>query len=129
MDVNKNLFTVLNRNIFISIFFVPANNLLHFLKQSFINILGYKVRFESSLTISTCELINTAIKAFNSEDEQTRAKYLSDVLTNGIDNVKVQVETAHGYVTYMTMVDRYNFRLSTPLEYNEYLYTYHFRLD
>ena len=95
----------------------------------FINILGYKVRFESPLTISTPELINTAINTFNSEDEQTRAKYLSDVLTNGIDNVKVQVETAHGYATYMTMVDRYNFRLSRPLEYKEYLYTYHFRLD
>ena len=95
----------------------------------FINILGYKVRFESPLTISTPELINTAINNFNSEDEQTRAKYLANVLTNGIDNVKVQVETAHGYATYMTMVDRYNFRLSRPLEYKEYLYTYHFRLD
>ena len=95
----------------------------------FINILGYKVRFESPSSISTCELINIAINAFNSEDEQTRAKYLADVLTNGIDNVKVQVETAHGHATYFTMVDRYNFRLSKPLEYNEYLYTYHFRLD
>ena len=95
----------------------------------FINILGYKVRFESPLTISTPELINTAINNFNSEDEQTRAKYLADVLTNGIDNVKVQVETAHGHATYFTMVDRYNFRLSKPLEYNECLYTYHFRLD
>ena len=95
----------------------------------FINLLGYKVRFESPLTISTPELINTAINNFNSEDEQTRAKYLADVLTNGIDDVKVQVETAHGYATYMTMVDRYNFRLSRPLEYRDYLYTYHFRLD
>ena len=95
----------------------------------FINILGYKVRFESPLTISTPELINTAINQFNSEDEQTRAKYLADVLTNGIDNVKVQVETAHGHATYFTMVDRHNFRLSKPLEYNECLYTYHFRLD
>ena len=95
----------------------------------FINLLGYKVRFESPSSISTPELINTAINQFNSEDEQTRAKYLADVLTNGIDDVKVQVETAHGYATYMVMVDRYNFRLSKPLEYNEYLYTYHFRLD
>lgn len=95
----------------------------------FVNILGYKVRFESPLTISTPELINTAIKQFNSEDEQTRAKYLADVLTNGIADVKVQVETAHGCATYMTMVDRYNFRLSKPIEYKEYLYAYHFRLD
>ena len=95
----------------------------------FINLLGYKVRFESPSSISTPELINTAINNFNSEDEQTRAKYLADALTNGIDNVKVQVETAHGHATYMTMVDRYNFRLSRPLEYKEYLYTYHFRLD
>ena len=95
----------------------------------FVNILGYKVRFESPLTISTPELINTAINTFNSEDGQTRAKYLSDVLTNGLNDFKIQVETAHGHATYMTMVDRYNFKLSKPLEYNEYLYTYHFRLD
>ena len=95
----------------------------------FINILGYKVRFESPLSINTCELINSAIKIFNKEDEQTRVKYLADDLTNGIDKVKVQVETAHGHETYMSMVDRYNFRLSSPLEYQEYLYTYHFRLD
>ena len=95
----------------------------------FVNILGYKLRFESSLTMWPYELINTAISTFNSEDEQTRAKYLSDVLTNGIDNLKVQIETAHGYETYMVMVDRFNFKLSKPLEYNEYLDTYHFRLD
>ena len=95
----------------------------------FINILGYKLRFESPLTISTPELINKAVNQFNSEDEQTRAKYLADVLTNDINEVKVQVETAHGYATYMVMVDRYNFRLSRALEYGEYLYTYHFRLD
>ena len=95
----------------------------------FVNILGYKLRFESSLAIWTYELINTTISTFNSEDEQTRAKYLSDVLTNGIDNLKVQIETAHGHDTYMVMVDRNNFRLSKPLHYNEYLYTYHFRLD
>ena len=95
----------------------------------FINILGYKVRFESPLSIDTYELINNALNIYNSEDEQTRTKYLADALTNGIDYVKVQVETAHGYVTYMVMVDRYNFELGKPLEYNEYLYTYHFRLD
>lgn len=95
----------------------------------FVNILGYKLRFESSLTIWTNELINTAISTFNSEDEQTRAKYLSDVLTNGLSDFKVKVETAHGYDTYMVMVDSYNFKLGKPLEYNEYLYTYHFRLD
>ena len=95
----------------------------------FVNILGYKLRFESSLTIWAYELINTAISTFNSEDEQTRAKYLSDVLTNGINDIKVKIETAHGYETYMVMVDRYNFKLSKPLEYKEYLYTYHFRLD
>ena len=95
----------------------------------FINLLGYKVRFESPSSISTCELINTAISTFNSEDEQTRAKYLSDVLTNGLSDFKVEVETAHGHATYMVMVDRFNFKLGKPLEYNEYLYTYHFRLD
>ena len=95
----------------------------------FINILGYKVRFESPLPISTPELINTAISTFNSEDTQTRAKYLSDVLTNGLSEFKVEVETAHGHATYMVMVDSYNFKLGKPLEYNEYLYTYHFRLD
>lgn len=95
----------------------------------FINILGYKVRFESSLTIWSYELINTAISTFNSEDEQTRAKYLSDVLTNGIDYLKVKIETAHGYETYMVMVDRYNFKLGKPIVYKEYLDTYHFRLD
>lgn len=95
----------------------------------FINLLGYKVRFESPLSISTPELINTAISTFNNEDEQARAKYLSDVLTNGLSDFKVQVETAHGYATYMVMVDRFNFKLGKPLEYNEYLYTYHFRLD
>ena len=95
----------------------------------FINILGYKVRFESPLPISTPELINTAINQFNSEDAQTRAKYLSDVLTNELSEFKVEVETAHGHATYMVMVDRNNFKLGKPLEYNEYLYTYHFRLD
>ena len=95
----------------------------------FINLLGYKVRFESPLSISTPELINTAINQFNSEDEQTRAKYFEDVLINGINDVKVQVETAHGYATYMVVVDGYNFKLGKPLEYNEYLYTYCFRLD
>lgn len=95
----------------------------------FVNILGYKLRFESSLTVWTNELIDTAISTFNSEDEQTRAKYLSDVLTNGLEEFKVEVETAHGHDTYMVMVDRNNFRLSKPLHYNEYLYTYHFRLD
>ena len=95
----------------------------------FINLLGYKVRFESPLSISTCDLINTAINTFNSEDEQTRTKYLSDVLTNGLSDFKVKVETAHGYATYVVMVDGYNFKLGKPLEYNEYLYTYHFRLD
>lgn len=95
----------------------------------FVNILGYKLRFESSLTIWANELINTAISTFNSEDDQTRAKYLSDVLTNGLSDFKVEIETAHGYGTYMVMVDRYNFKLSKPLEYKEYLYTYHFRLD
>ena len=95
----------------------------------FVNILGYKLRFESSLTIWTNELIDTAISTFNSEDEQTRAKYLSDVLINGLNDFKVEIETAHGYDTYMVMVDRYNFKLGKPLEYNEYLYAYHFRLD
>lgn len=95
----------------------------------FVNILGYKVRFESSLTVWAGELINTAISTFNSEDDQTRAKYLSDVLTNGINDFKVQIETAHGHGTYMVMVDRLNFKLGKPLEYKEYLYTYHFRLD
>ena len=95
----------------------------------FVDILGYKLRFESSLTIWTNELIDTAISTFNSEDEQTRAKYLSDVLTNGINDIKVEIETAHGYETYMAMVDRNNFKLGKPLEYKEYLYTYHFRLD
>ena len=95
----------------------------------FINLLGYKVRFESPLSISTCELINNAINIFNKEDDQTRAKYLADVLTNGLSEFKVKVETAHGYATYMVMVDGYNFKLGKPLEYNEYLYTYHFRLD
>ena len=95
----------------------------------FVNILGYKLRFESSLTIWTDELINTAISTFNSEDEQTRAKYLSDVLTNGIDNFKVEVETAHGYAPYIVTINRNNFKLGKPLEYNEYLYAYHFRLD
>ena len=95
----------------------------------FINLLGYKVRFESPLSISTCELINNAINIFNKEDEQTRAKYLADVLTNGLSEFKVEVETAHGHATYMVMVDRYNFKLSKPLEYKEFLYTYHFRLD
>lgn len=95
----------------------------------FINILGYKVRFESPLTISTPELINTAINQFNSEDVKTRAKYLSDVLTNGLSEFKVEVETAHGHATYMVMVDSYNFKLGKPLEYKEYLYAYHFRLD
>ena len=95
----------------------------------FINILGYKIRFESPLSISISELINTAINAFNSEDEQTRAKYLSDVLINGLSEFKVEVETAHGYETYMVMVDRNKFKLGKPLEYEEYLYTYHFRLD
>lgn len=95
----------------------------------FVNILGYKLRFESSLAIWTNELIDTAIRTFNSEDDQTRAKYLSDVLTNGLSDFKVQVETAHGYATYMVMVDRTNFKLGKPLTYNEYLYTYHFRLD
>ena len=95
----------------------------------FINILGYKVRFESPLSINTYELINSAINVFNSEDEQTRAKYLSDVLINELNEFMVKVETAHGSETYMGMVDRYNFKLGKPLEYNEYLYTYHFRLD
>lgn len=95
----------------------------------FINILGYEVRFESPLSINTYELINSAINAFNSEDEQTRAKYLSDVLTNGIDNLKIKIETAHGYATYMAMVDRYNFIIGKPIVYKEYLDTYHFRLD
>lgn len=95
----------------------------------FINILGYKVRFESPSSIKTYNLINTAISTFNSKDEQTRAKYLSDVLTNGIDNLKVKIETAHGYATYMVMVDRYNFKLGKPIVYKEYLDTYHFRLD
>ena len=95
----------------------------------FINLLGYKLRFESSLAIWTNELINTAISTFNSEDDQTRAKYLSDVLTNELSEFKVQVETAHGYETYMVMVDRNNFKLGKPLEYKEFLYTYHFRLD
>ena len=95
----------------------------------FVNLLGYKVRFESPLSISTCDLINTAISTFNSEDDHTRVKYLSDVLTNGLSDFKVKVETAHGYATYMVMVDGYNFKLGKPLEYNEYLYTYHFRLD
>ena len=95
----------------------------------FVNILGYKLRFESSLTIWTNELIDTAISTFNSEDDQTRAKYLSDVLTNGLSDFKVKVETAHGYDTYIVMVDSNNFKLGKPLEYNEYLYTYHFRLD
>lgn len=95
----------------------------------FVNILGYKVRFESPLTIWTNELIDTTIRTFNSEDEQTRAKYLSDVLTNGINEIKVKIETAHGYETYMVMVDRTNFKLGKPLAYNEYLYTYYFRLD
>ena len=95
----------------------------------FINILGYKVRFESPSSIKTYNLINTAISTFNSEDEQTRAKYLSDVLTNGIDNLKVKIETAHGYATYMVMVDRYNFILGKPIVYKEYLDPYHFRLD
>lgn len=95
----------------------------------FINILGYKLRFESSLTVWANELINTAISIFNSEDGQTRAKYLSDVLTNGLSDFKVEIETAHGYETYMVMVDRENFKLGKPLTYNEYLYTYHFRMD
>ena len=95
----------------------------------FVNILGYKVRFESPLTISTPELINTAINQFNSEDEQTRAKYLTDVLTNELSEFKVEVETAHGHATYMVMVDRFNFKLGKPLEYKDYLYAYHFRLD
>ena len=95
----------------------------------FINLLGYKVRFESPSSIKTYNLINTAISTFNSEDEQTRAKYLSDVLTNGFDNLKVKIETAHGYATYMVMVDRYNFKLGKPIVYKEYLDTYHFRLD
>lgn len=95
----------------------------------FINLLGYKVRFESPLPINTYELINTAINTFNSEDKQTRAKYLSDVLTNGLSDFKVKVETAHGEAVYMVMVDRFNFKLGKPLTYNEYLYTYHFRLD
>ena len=95
----------------------------------FVNLLGYKVRFESPLSISTYELINSAINAFNSEDAQTRAKYLADVLTNGLSDFKVKVETAHGNATYVVMVDGYNFKLGKPLEYNEYLYTYHFRLD
>lgn len=95
----------------------------------FINILGYKVRFESPSPISTPELINTAISTFNSEDDQTRAKYLSDVLTNELSEFKVEVETAHGHATYIVMTDRTNFKLGKPLEYNEYLYTYHFRLD
>lgn len=95
----------------------------------FVNILGYKLRFESSLAIWECELINTAISIFNSEDDQTRAKYLADVLTNGLSDFKVEIETAHGHATYMVMVDRDNFKLSKPLEYKEYLYTYHFRLD
>ena len=95
----------------------------------FINILGYKVRFESPSTIKTYDLINTAISTFNSEDAQTRAKYLSDVLTNGIDNLKIKIETAHGYATYMAMVDRYSFIIGKPIVYKEYLDTYHFRLD
>lgn len=95
----------------------------------FVNILGYKVRFESPLVIWENELIDTAISTFNSEDEQTRVKYLSDVLTNGLDELKVEIETAHGYETYMVMVDRNNFKLGKPLTYDEYLYTYHFRLD
>lgn len=95
----------------------------------FVNILGYKLRFESSLTVWTPELINTAISTFNSEDDQTRAKYLSDVLTNGLNDFKVEIETAHGHDTYMVMVDRNNFKLGKPLAYNEYLYTYHFRMD
>lgn len=95
----------------------------------FVNILGYKLRFESSLTIWEYELINTAISTFNSEDDQTRAKYLSDVLTNGLSDFKAEIETAHGEATYMVTVDRTNFKLSKPLEYHEYLYTYHFRLD
>ena len=95
----------------------------------FINLLGYKVCFESSSSISTPELINNAISTFNSEDDQTRAKYLSDVLTNELSEFKVEVETAHGHATYIVMVDSYNFKLGKPLEYNEYLYTYHFRLD
>lgn len=95
----------------------------------FVNILGYKLRFESSLTIWTYELINTAISTFNSEDNQTRAKYLSDVLINGLSDFKVEIETAHGNETYMVMVDRNNFKLGKPMTYNEYLYTYHFRLD
>ena len=95
----------------------------------FINLLGYKVRCESPSSIKTYELINSAINIINNEDEQTRAKYLSDVLTNGIDNLKVKIETAHGYATYMVMVDRYNFKLGKPIVYKEYLDTYHFRLD
>lgn len=95
----------------------------------FINILGYKVRFESPVSINTYELINTAISTFNSEDEQTRAKYLSDVLTNELNEFMVKVETAHGYASYMVMVDRFSFKLGKPLDYNEYLYAYHFRLD
>lgn len=95
----------------------------------FINILGYKVRFESPLSIDTYELINSAINAFNSEDKQTRAKYLSDVLINELNEFMVKVETAYGNETYMGMVDRYNVKLGKPLKYNEYLYAYHFRLD
>jgi len=95
----------------------------------FVNLLGYKVRFESPLSISTYELINSAISTFNSEDKQTREKYLSDVLINELNEFMVKIETAHGNATYMVMVDRYNFILGKPLEYNEYLYTYHFRLD
>lgn len=95
----------------------------------FVNILGYKLRFESSLTVWAYELIETAISTFNSEDDQTRVKYLSDVLTNGLSDFKVKIETAHGHETYVVMVDRNNFKLSKPLTCNEYLYTYHFRLD
>ena len=95
----------------------------------FVNLLGYKVRFESPLSINTYNLIDTAISTFNSEDEQTRAKYLSDVLINELSEFKLEVETAHGQATYMVMVDRFNFKLGKPLEYKEYLYAYHFRLD
>lgn len=95
----------------------------------FINILGYMVRFESPSSISTYNLINTAISTFNNEDEQTRAKYLSDVLINDIDFLKVKIETAHGYATYMVMANRYDFKLGEPVVYKDYLDTYHFRLD
>lgn len=95
----------------------------------FVNILDYKVRIESRTSITTDELINTAIEAFNREYEQTRTKYLSDVLTNGIEFFKVKVGTTDGFETYNVSVDFHDFKLARPVRYNEYLDTYHFSLD